>query len=71
MNRQIYIGPVGTEPARPARDCTQSMGRPSHKATGDRLFYFERKLETLLFSPIPDPTTSESVGVELKMDQLE
>jgi hypothetical protein len=46
-------------------------GKTVYKATGDRLFYFERKLETLLFSPVPDPTTLESAGVELKMHQLE
>ena len=42
-----------------------------YKATGDRLFYFEHKLETLLFSPVPDPAKLDFAGVELKKNQLE
>lgn len=46
-------------------------GKPVYKATGERLFYFEHELETLLFSPVPDPATLDSVGLELNRDQLE
>jgi hypothetical protein len=46
-------------------------GKTVYKAMGDRLFYFERKLETLLFSPVPDPAALESAGVDLEMHQLE
>lgn len=46
-------------------------GKTVYRATGDRLFYFEHKLETLLFSPVPDPATLDLAGVELKKDQLE
>ena len=46
-------------------------GKTAYKATGDRLFYFEHKLETLLFSPVPDPAKLDSAAVELRKDQLE
>lgn len=46
-------------------------GKTVYKATGDRLFYFEHELETLLFSPVPDPARLDSAGVELTKDQLE
>ncbi len=42
-----------------------------YKATGDRLFYFEHKLEELLFSPVPDPARLDSAEVELKKDHLD
>jgi len=46
-------------------------GKTVYKATGDRLFYFEHELETLLFSPVPDPAKLDLAGVELKRGQLE
>lgn len=46
-------------------------GRTVYKATGDRLFYFEHKLETFLFSPVPDPAKLDPTGVELIKNQLE
>lgn len=46
-------------------------GKTVSKATGDRLLYFEHKLETLLFSPVPDPRKLDLAGVEIKKDQLE
>lgn len=46
-------------------------GKTVYRATGDRLFYFEHKLETLLFSPVPDPAELDSTGVEFKNDRLE
>ena len=46
-------------------------GKTVYKATGDRLSYFEHKLETLLFSPVPDPAKLDPLGVDLKKEQLE
>lgn len=46
-------------------------GKTVYKASGDRLFYFEHKLEALLFSPVPDPAKLDLAGVELKKTQLE
>ncbi len=45
-------------------------GKAVYKATGDRLYYFEHKLETFLLSPVPDPAKLKPTEVELKKDQL-
>jgi TonB family protein len=46
-------------------------GKTVYKATGERLFYFEHNLEKFLFSPVPDPATLASAGIEINADQLE
>jgi TonB family protein len=46
-------------------------GKTVYRATGDRLFYFEHDLESLLFSPLPDPASLDPTGVEFGEDQLE
>jgi hypothetical protein len=40
-------------------------GKKVYKTTGDRLFYFEQKLEILLFSSVPDPAKFDLARVEL------
>lgn len=45
-------------------------GKAVYRATGDRLFYFEQKIDTFLFSPVPDPAHLDLAGIEFKSDQL-
>lgn len=46
-------------------------GKSLRKSSGERLFYFEHALQDLLLRPIPDPSTLEQGGMEIKSSQLD
>lgn len=47
-----------------------SDGKTVYKSTGDRLLYVEHKLDTFLFSPVPNPANLDRADFDLKADEL-
>lgn len=45
-------------------------GNALQQSAGDRLFYFEHAIENLVFSPVPDLSSLDQGGFEIKRDQM-
>jgi TonB family protein len=45
-------------------------GNAFQQSSGDRLFYFEHAIESLVFSPVPDLASLDQGGFEIKRDRM-